>query len=121
MSQYNTSGHKGFVATAALEKGIAVALSGGEVVSATAGTAVILGVTTHAVDAGQVVDVRLRSAQGTSTAQAGGNVAVGDAVTATTGGQVITTTTANDQIVGYALEAGVAGDFIEVLNTTAKV
>lgn len=121
MSQYNASGHKSWKATAALGKGVAVKLSSGEVVAATAGTDVVIGVTASAVDAGGPADVRLRSAAGTAVVKAGGTVAVGDAVTATTGGAVITTVTANDQIIGYALEAAVSGDLFEVLLSTGKV
>lgn len=118
MSQYNGSGHKGWNSTVALAKGVAVKLSGTNVVVATAGTDKIIGVTSEPCSANAVADVRLRSAQGTTLVKLGGTVAIGDAVTATTGGALITTSTAGNQVVGTALEAGASGDFIEVLNST---
>ena len=121
MSQFNTSGEKGYVATAALGDGVIVKLSSGQVVVATAGADVSIGVIVGATAAGGTANVRLRSAQGTLKVQAGGTVAVGDAVTATAAGKAITTVVAANQILGYALEAGVSGDMIEVMPSTAKV
>jgi hypothetical protein len=118
MSQYNASGHKGWKATAAIARGLAVKIASGEVVVATAATDKIVGVTTRAVTAGDVADVRLRSAQGTSVVKLAGTVAVGDAVTSNGAGALITTTTAGNQVVGIALEAGVTGDLIEVMTST---
>lgn len=118
MSQYNASGHKGYVTDNALAKGLAVKLSAGKVVVATAGTDFIIGVTVAPASAGSVADIRLRSSQGTTLVKAGGTIAIGDAVTATTGGAAITTSTAGNKVIGVALEAGVSGDFIEVLNST---
>lgn len=120
MSQWNEGASKGYVATSALADGVAVKLSSGNVVVATAGTDLTIGVTVGATAAGGTANVRLRSAQGTIRVQAGGTVAVGDAVTATAAGKALTTTTAGNQILGYALEAGASGDFIEILPSTAK-
>src|SRR4051812_767753 len=110
MSQYNASGEKGYVATAALADGVAVKLVSKQAVVATAGTDLTVGVTVGKAGAGDVASIRLRSAQGTMKVKAGGTIAVNDAVTATTAGAVITTVTAGNQILGYALEAGVSGD-----------
>lgn len=121
MSQSQYSGSKGFRATAALGKGIAVKLSSGEVVVATAGTDKIVGVTENSCEAGEVVSVRLRSGAGTIKVKLAGNVSVGAFVTATTAGELIATTTAANEIVGQALESGVDGDLIEVMLSTGHV
>lgn len=118
MSQSNEGNSKGYVATAALSEGYAVKLSGTSVVVATAATDKIIGIVTHDVAIGQVANVKLRSAAGTMKVKLGGTVAVGDAVTANGTGLLITTTTATNQVVGQALEAGVTGDFIEVMCST---
>lgn len=114
MSQYNVNAEKGIRATADLGEGLVVKVVGGEAVVATAATDVSIGVTTTAVKAGQVASVRLRNAQGTTKVRAGGTIAAGALVTAGTAGRAVATTTAGAQIVGIALEAGVAGDFIEI-------
>lgn len=121
MSQYNVSGDKGIVAGSDLAAGTIVKKSGATVVAAAAATDVILGTLNSGVKSGQVADVRLRSAQGTLKVKLGGTVAINDAVTSNASGLGITTTTADNQILGYALEAGVSGDIIEVMPSTAKV
>lgn len=115
MSQAQYSGSKGFVATSALGLGVAVKLSSGEVVAATAGTDKIIGVTENSCEAGEVVSVRLRNASGTAKVKSGGSVSIGDRVTATTAGKLIATTTANDEVVGLALEAAASNDVFEVM------
>lgn len=92
-----------------------------QVVLAGAATDKIIGVTLDQASAGQTLTVRLRTAAGTLSVKLGGTVAAGDAVTSNADGVGIATTTAGDQILGYALEAGVSGDVIEVLPSTAKV
>lgn len=118
MSQYNTSGHKSFVATAALGEGVAVKLSSGQVIASTGATDKTIGVTTFACNAGDVVDVRLRAA--TAKVRAGGTIAVGDYVTTTTAGEVIATTTTGNVILGMALEAAVDNDFFEIMLMTDR-
>lgn len=119
MSQYNTSGHKGIKATAALAKGILVKITSGEVVVSGAATDKTIGVTTAAVGAGELADIRLLSAQGTSKYTAGGNIAVGDLLVAAAAGKVVALTQAaagaqpTSVVVGRALEAGVSGDLVE--------
>lgn len=121
MSQYNASGHKGFVATAALGEGIIVKLSSGNVVVATAATDKIIGVTTNSCEAGETVDVRLRSAQGTIKVKAGGNISVGDWLTTDGDGEAIATTTDGNELIGMALEAGVDNDLIEVMPANGQL
>lgn len=123
MTHYVEGGFKTFVAAADLGANISVKLdSNGKIVAATAGTDVIIGTTVAAVTTGDSTAVRLRSAAGTTIVTASAAISRGAAVTATTGGKVVTTTTANDQIIGYALEAaGADGDLLEVLNSTGKV
>jgi hypothetical protein len=85
---------------------------------ATAATDIIVGVFQENVDADKVttgkayVNVRM---MGISHAIAGGAVAMGDYVTATTGGKMITTTTAANRVVGMAMSAAAAdGDIFTV-------
>lgn len=95
--------------------------SNGKFVAATAGTDLIVGVTPVATKVGYPVGVRLRNAEGTCKVVASAAIAKDAAVTATTGGKVVTTTTANDQVIGYALTAAAAdGDVIEVILTNTK-
>lgn len=114
MSQYNVNAEKGIRATADLGEGLIVKIASGEAVIATAATDISIGVTTTAVKAGQVASVRLRNAQGTTKVRAGGTIAAGATLTAGADGRAVSTTTAGAQIVGIALEAGAANDFIEV-------
>lgn len=120
MSQFNAGPEKGYEANVDIANAVAVKLSSGKAVIATAATDAIVGVTNGAAKAGQVANVRLRSASGTVKVKLGGTVAVGDALTANASGLLITTTTAGNQIVGVALEAGVSGDIIEASLSTAK-
>ena len=121
MSQYNASGHKGFKATAALTAGTIVKLVNGEVVVATDDNDKFIGVVVADVGAGEVADVRLRSAQGTVKVRAGGNVAVGDYVTTDADGEAVATTTVGAEVLGMALEAGVDNDLIEVMPLGARL
>jgi hypothetical protein len=121
MSQSVHANSKGYVATAALGEGIAVKISSGQVVVATAATDKIIGVTMNKVAAGETASVHLRSAAGTMKVKAGGAVAVGDYVTSNGTGQSITTVTAGNQIIGMALEAGALNDFIEVMPMNDRV
>lgn len=79
-----------------------------------------IGVLLDAPAAGQVGTVRFRNAGGTASIRLNGTVTVGAAITSDASGLGIATTTAGDQIVGYALSAGVAGDMCECLLVTAK-
>lgn len=121
MAQFSETSVKAFPSAVALLKGTAVKLTAGLAVNATAGTDKTLGVIDVDNDAGQQANVRLRSAPGTAIGRAGGTVAVGDFVTATTGGELITTVTSGDQIVGLALEAAVNDGYFEFMPMTGKV
>lgn len=122
MSQLNTGPSKGLVALTALAEGTIVKINASkQAVKGAAATDVLVGVVENDVAAGEVASVRLRSAQGTTKVKLGGTVAINAAVTSDANGLGVATTTAGNQIVGYAFEAGVAGDLIEVLNSTAKV
>lgn len=121
MSQYNASGHKGYKATAALAKGTIVKLTNGEAVAAAAATDKFIGVLAADVSTGAMADVRLRSAQGTVKVIAGGNIAVGDYVTSNASGKAVATTTVGQEILGMAVEAGVANDFVEVMPQVGRL
>ncbi len=90
------------------------------VILATAGTDMSLGVVELGAASGGEVSVMARNASGTFKVLLGGTVAVGDALTATTGGVAITTTTPNDEVIGYAQEAGVITQVIEYLPAFRK-
>lgn len=118
MATFSESSVKAFPAAVAHIKGTAVKLSGGYIVVATAGTDDIIGVIDTPNDAGYQANVRLRSASGTAVGRAGGNIAIGDYVTATTGGELIATTTAGNQVVGVALEAAADNGEFEFMPST---
>lgn len=120
MSQFNESSVRAFPSAVALVRGYAVKFSSGNIVVATAATDKIIGVTDVANDAGQDAHVRLRSASGTAIGKAGGTIAVGDCVTATTDGTLIATTTAADEVVGIAIEAAASGAEFEFMPATHK-
>lgn len=84
------------------------------VVAATSATAAVVGVLRNKPKAGQAALVRM---SGTSKVTAGGTIAAGDRVTPTTGGKVITTTSAGNTVVGIALAAAVTGDIFEIMLT----
>lgn len=113
-------GYKTYVATADIAKGVAVKVVAGKIVVATAATDAIIGTIAVAVKAGAAVDVRLRSCGGTLNIIAGGAITEGAAVTANATGLGIVTTTAGNQIIGYALEAVASGAVVELLPSTAK-
>jgi hypothetical protein len=126
MSHYVAEGFKTLSAATALTAYTAVKLdANGRVIAAAAATDIIVGVVHKAVKAPQngqyfPADIRLRSAEGTMNIQLSGTVAAGAAVTSDASGKGVATTTAGNQLLGYALEAGVAGDVIEILPTSSK-
>jgi len=122
MSHFVEGNYKTFrVGASNIPAGTAVKLASGLLVAAAAATDVILGVAEVALTATRLGDVHLRSSSGTISIVLGGTVAVGDAVTANASGVGITTVTAGNQIIGYALEAGTSGKTIELMPSTAKV
>lgn len=89
--------------------------SNGKVDVATANTDILIGVIEEGnLGAGSPVSVQFA---GTAKMTAGGTLAIGDRVTATTGGKVIATTTDHQAIVGrYIGDAAAAdGDVVEIL------
>lgn len=112
---FTEQGNKSWVATAAIAEGLAVKLSAGQVVVATAATDKIVGVTLQKAAAGEICSVRLRSAAGTARGKAGGTIAVGDFLTANGSGSVIATTTAANEVIGRAIEAAASGEFVEFI------
>jgi hypothetical protein len=121
MVQFNESSVRAFPCDIALGRGAAVKFAAGKIVAATAGTDAILGVIDVDNDAGQQANVRLRSGSGTAVGRAGGNIVVGDLVTATTAGELIATTTDGDAVVGMALEAAANDGFFELMLMTDRV
>lgn len=119
--QFTESNVKAFPCQVALGKGVAVKLDTGYIVAATAGTDDVIGVIDVDNDAGQDANVRLRSASGTAVGRAGGNIAIGDYVVPTTGGELIASTTDGHQAVGVALEAAVDNGFFEFMPTNANI
>jgi len=121
MSHFVEGNLKTFTVGAAdIAQGSAVKLSSGKIVVAAAATDVILGVIDSKAYANGQIDVHLRSTNGTLCILAGGTIAAGDAVTSNASGVGIATTTAGNQIIGYAVEAGTSGKFVELMPSTAK-
>lgn len=83
------------------------------IVLANAQTIQPIGVLLNAPVAGDTAEVALLAP--TTFIIAGGTITKNDKVTADSNGKAITTTTAADLVIGVALEAGVAGDRIEVM------
>ncbi len=83
-----------------------------DVVKANAQTLPIIGVLMNAPK--QYREARVAVNQGTVKVLLGGTVTVGAYVTADSAGLGIATTTGGDMVIGMALEAGDAGDIVEV-------
>lgn len=95
--------------------------SAGKVNLAASATDVSIGVLQNKPKAGEAAEVFMRNSAGTGKVILGGTVTLGAALTSNASGKAIATTTAGDQILGYALEAGSADDIIEFMPTTGKV
>lgn len=119
--QFSESSVRAIASATALGEGVAVKITSGLVVAATAATDKIIGVMDRPCTAGDDAHVRLRSGAGTAYGRAGGNIAVGDYVTATTAGELIATTTAGNEIVGLALETAADDGFFEFMLWTGTV
>ena len=115
MSQQNEGNAKGYVANVAIAEGLAVKLSSGKAVIATAATDKIIGVTQSKAAEGETVSIKLRSSAGTVKCKVTETTAIGDRLTATTDGTLIPTTTAANEVVAVAIEAGSSGDFVEAM------
>jgi|SRR5665213_1936867 len=98
--------------------------TGRSVVMTTSATdANILGVLNNQPVAGETASVMGRNGSGTFKVVVSANssgVAIGDALTASSDSGAITTTTSTNQIIGYAQEAGAAGQVIEYLPANHK-
>lgn len=118
-SLYDYSGPYTATAGAAVGIGKAVKWSSGEVIQATAGTDVMVGIALDAATA-QGDRIAVQVARG-SVARAvvngsGTAIAIGDPLTATTAGVLIKTTTSGNRVIARALAASTAsGDIIPVL------
>ena len=108
------------IADAAILANRFVKLTSTGIAAATAGTDKIAGVMNkqEGVATGEIAPVVVF---GTAKVVASAAVAIGDAVTATTGGKAVVTTTTGNIVRGIALEAAAAdGDIIEILLTFYK-
>lgn len=94
---------------------LAVGYGGAIVTSATTAVYGISKTSTAAAGAGTIVT------HGEAVALAGGSISVGDALTATTGGKLIATSTAGNQIIGRALEAASNNQYFRILITRGVV
>ncbi len=124
MAHFVTQGERGFPAGATLAFATIVKLNGaGAVIAAAAATDLALGVVSEAVSIGKTANVRLRNAEGTANVVLGGTVSVGSPLVSNASGAAVAATQAiagaqpTQQLLGYALEAGVVGDIIEFAPT----
>lgn len=128
VGRYRSGGNMGFVSTNDLSSasvGTIVKIDSSNaptnIVAAAAAADVPVGVLIDQPTAGQTGTVRLRNAEGTSFVKLGGTVAVGNPITSNASGLGIAATqTAGGsqptvQVLGFAMQAGVSGDIIEIL------
>lgn len=93
----------------------------GFIVKAAAATDALLGtLMTIGKASGDTVSVGVRNASGTLKVRLGGTVAKDAYITSNASGLGIATTTAGNEILGRAMEAGVSGQVIEYLPMTRK-
>lgn len=93
-----------------------VKLSSGEIVKASAATDKLLGILENApADGDNAVVVLRNSADTTKVILGSGGCSADDKLTADSSGHAVATTSAGNQVVGIALEAGDANDIIEVM------
>lgn len=83
----------------------------GEIEAGEGATDLLVGVLQNTPGAGEMATYRFI---GTAKVKLGGTVGIGAWVTSDASGHGVATTTANDAVIGRALEAGVDGDIIEV-------
>jgi len=119
MSVYQESRHLNFVAGADLSAKqyhiVKLDSTANQVVLASAATDVAVGVLANAPADGAEADVVGRNAQGTFKVMAGGNVSLGAYLTSDSNGKAVATTTAGNEVIGIALEAGVDTQIIQYL------
>jgi hypothetical protein len=115
MATYREGGYGAGTAAADLDAYTCVKVNtDGTIAQATTGTAVD-GVVEKGDKAGATVSFAHRNGQGSFKVKLGGTVAVGDNLTAGTGGLAVKTTTSGNVVFGTALHAGVSGDVVEYL------
>lgn len=100
---------------AATAVGLAVGFGGAIVTAASTAVYGISKTATSAAGAGTIVT------HGEAVALAGGSISVGDALTATTGGKLIATTTAGNLVIGRALEAASNNQYFRILIVRSAV
>jgi len=113
MSQRNVGPDKSFVAAAdySAKQYYAMKVSAdGTITIASAATDALVGTLLNEPKSGEMGQIAM---SGTSKGFAGGTVAIGDKLTADAAGKLIATTTANDSVIGVALESAVASDIFE--------
>lgn len=106
-----------FIAGGVILKGHAVKISandGKTVVECTAGTDKGCGIAQNdAAASGDFVEVALSG--GGAKAKAQTTIAIGDMLASHTDGTLLPTTTANDRVLGHAMEAAVVGDIFSMM------
>lgn len=124
MPHFVDSSSKGFNALAALNMGTIVKLNAsGQVVVTTSAADIAIGTLTESVTAGRTANVKLRNGSGTLPVLLGGTVAVGALLVSNGAGAAVAATQATagtqptSQVIGIAVEAGVAGSIIEAIGT----
>lgn len=114
MAEMVTTPTKTFTAGAAIAKWARVKLSAGKLAAAGAAEQALGVIENQTFADGDIVAVRLKTAQGTLKMIAGGSISVGDAVYGAASGKVSATANGNPE--GVALTAGEDGTIIEVLH-----
>jgi hypothetical protein len=82
---------------------------------ATAASDFLIGTLENKPNINENADVFLRTAAGTGKVICGGSVSLGASLTADSSGHAVTTTSAGNNVIGRALQAGDSGDIIEYL------
>ncbi len=127
MAHFVEGSAKGFVSTVALTMGTAVKLSAyNTVIPSTAATDASIGYVLEDAAIGRTASVKLLNGTGTAPAICGGTVTLGAFLVSNATGQVVVATQAGagvqptGNVIGVALEAGVAGQVIEVMPVSFK-
>lgn len=99
-------------AAATIKRGQAIKISSGKAAIANTHAEDAIGISDDAAATGAAVDVVVA---GIARGLAGGTIAAGKEVAASTGGKISVTTSASARVIGIALQAAVSGDEINVL------
>lgn len=103
------------LSAAANQYKIAKTDSSGNAVLAAAATDKFIGVLDHLGTTNDNVTIQLRNSNGTMKVRCGGTISKDAYVTSDSAGLGVATTTAADQILGQALEAGVVNQVIQII------